>query len=80
MQHNHRVRPEIVMHYPSHHRLTTTESKEIKRVLSLGANKKLVKQQIQKKFGKLTTLKDTQNIQARAKKVNRMVVGMPKLF
>ena len=68
MQHNHRVGPKIVMLYPSHRRLITTESKEIEGVLSLGANKKLVKQQIQKKFGKLTTLKDIQNIQARTKK------------
>ena len=31
-------------------------------MLELGANKKLVKQLIQKKFGKVTTLKDIQNI------------------
>ena len=53
--------------YPSHRRFTTTELKEIEGVLSLGPNKKLVKLHIQKKFGKLTTLKDMQNIQARAK-------------
>jgi len=55
------------MHYPSHHQLTVAESKEIERVLKFIANKKLVKQQIQKKFGKVTTLKDIQNIRARAK-------------
>ena len=37
-------------------------------MLKLGANKKLVKQQIQKKFGKVTTLKDIQNIQDRVKR------------
>ena len=79
LQHNYRVGPEILMHYPSHRCFTTTESKEIEGVLSLGANKKLVKQQIQKKFGKLTTLKDIQNIQVQAKKANRMVIGMHKL-
>ena len=55
------------MHYPSHHQLTVAESKEIEGVLKFSANKKLVKQQIQKKFGKVTTLKDIQNIHARAK-------------
>ena len=55
------------MHYPPQCRLTGTESKEIEGFLKLGANKKLVKQEIQKKFGKVTTLKDIQNIRARAK-------------
>lgn len=36
-------------------------------MLKLGANK-LVKQQIQKKFGKVTTLKDIQNIRDRVKR------------
>ena len=49
------------MHYPSQ-RLTNSESKEIEGVLKLGANKKLVMPQIQKKFGKVTTLKDIQNL------------------
>ena len=40
------------MHYPSQGRLTNSESKEIEGVLKLGANKKLVKQQIQKSLGK----------------------------
>ena len=56
------------MHYPTHRRLTNAESKEIEGVLKLGANKKLVKQQIQKKFGKVTTLKDIQNIRDRVKR------------
>ena len=68
------------MHYPSQRRLTGTESKEIEGFLKLGANKKLVKQEIQKKFGKVTTLKDIQNIRARAKINSRMVGKMPRLF
>ena len=47
--------------------MSNTESKEIEGVLDLGANKKLVKQQIQRKFGKVTTLKDIQNIRDRMK-------------
>ena len=57
-----------MMHYPTHRRLSNAESKEIERVLDLGANKKLVKQQIQRKFGKVTTLKDIQNIRDRMKR------------
>ena len=60
LEHNHRIGLEIMMHYPTHQRLSNAESKEIERVLDLGANKKLVKQQIQRKFGKVSTLKDIQ--------------------
>jgi len=35
-------------------------------VLGLGGNKTIIKEEIQKIFGKLTTLKDIQNIQAQA--------------
>ena len=55
LEHNHRIGMENMMHYPTHRRLTNAESKEIEGVLKLGANKKLLKQQIQKKFGKATT-------------------------
>ena len=68
LEHNHWIGLEIMMHYPTHQRLSNAESKEIKRVLDLGANKKLVKQQIQRKFGKVTTLKDIQNIRDRMKR------------
>ena len=68
LDHNHRIGLEIMMHYPTHRKLTNSESKEIEEVLKLGANKKLVKQQIQRKFGKVTTLKDIQNLRDRAKK------------
>ena len=68
LEHNHRIGLEIMMHYPTHRRLTNAESKEIERVLELGANKKLVTQQIQRKFGKVTTLKDIQNIRDRMKR------------
>jgi len=39
-----------MMHYPNNRRLTTTESKEIENVLGLGGNKKLIKEEIQKKL------------------------------
>lgn len=68
LEHNHRIGMEIMMYYPSQRRLTTEEAKEIEGVLKLGGKKKLVKQQIFKKFGKLTTLKDIQNLRDRAKR------------
>ena len=47
-------------------------------MLKLGAKKKLVKQQIQKKFGKMTTLKDIQNVHDQAKKMSSLVERMHK--
>ena len=58
LEHNHQTGLEIMMHYPSRRRLTSSESKEIEGVLKLSANKKLIKLQILKKFGKVSTLKD----------------------
>ena len=57
LDHNHWTGLEIMIHYPSQRRLTNSESKEIEGVLKLGANKKLVKQQIQKSLGKWLPLK-----------------------
>ena len=50
------------MHYSNQRKLTNSESMEIEGVLKRGANKKLAKQQIPKKFGKVTTLKDIQKL------------------
>jgi len=52
VQHNHRIGTEIMMYYPNNRHLTTTESQEIENVLGLGGNKKLINEEIQKKFWK----------------------------
>lgn len=68
LEHNHRIGEDIIMHYPKCRRLTNSESKDVEGILRLGGNKKLVKQEILKKFGKVTTLKDIQNLRDRAKR------------
>ena len=71
MTHNHRVGAEILSHYPSSRRLSQPEQEEVMAILSLHPNNKHLKEMIRKKFGKLTTLKDIQNLKAKVKEKAR---------
>jgi hypothetical protein len=71
LTHNHRVGAEILSHYPSSRRLSQPEQEEVMAILSLHPNNKHLKEMIRKKFGKLTTLKDIQNLKAKVKEKAR---------
>ena len=51
-KHNHRVGSDLMAHYPSNQKLNGETALAVKEVLSLQPNTKLVKQVIEKKYGK----------------------------
>ena len=53
---------EILAHYPSSWKLNLSEEQEVLEILNLRPNNKHLKEMIEKKFGKLITLKDIQNL------------------
>ena len=66
--HNHRIGEAIFQHYPAARRLSKEEEQDIKEIIQLRPNSKLVRNLITHKYGKQLTLKDIHNIKAKAKK------------
>ena len=60
LEHNHRVSPEIFAHYPANRRLNKSEEESIIEILQRQRNNKRVCEMVQKKTGKLVTLKTYQ--------------------
>lgn len=58
LTHNHRIGPDIAMHYPSNRKLSTEECTTVSEMLTLRLKTKHFKEMIGKKYGKMVTLKD----------------------
>ena len=71
LDHNHRVGPDVSVHYPSNRKLTKEQNAAIDEVLSLKPKPKYIKEMIEKKFGKFVTLKDVHNLKTRMKTKSR---------
>ena len=71
LAHNDRVGEEILAHYPSSRKLSCDEEQEVEDILSLRPNNKHPKEIIKKKFGKLVTLKDIQNLKTKVREHTR---------
>ena len=71
LQHNHRIRNEIMKHYPSSRKLSPEEQGMVDELLQLKPNNKHLKDHLQMKYSRLTTLKDIQNMKAKIKKNER---------
>lgn len=71
LEHNHRIGPELSLHYPSNRKLTKEQSVAVKELLNLQPKTKHVKEMIASKFGKLVTLKDIHNLKTRMKSESR---------
>ena len=69
--HNHRVGEAIFQHHPIARRLSKEEEKDIKEIIQLRPNSKLVRNLITHKYGKQLTLKDIHNIKAKTKEEAR---------
>ena len=80
LAHNHRVGEEILAHYPSSRKLSVDEEREVKNILSLRPNNKHLKEMIVKKFGKLVTLKDIQNMKTKVREHTRKGLGDAQLI
>ena len=65
LHHNHRIGPEILKHYPSARRLSVEEKQHVTDLLNVKACKKHVKDLVHKKYGKLITIKDIQNLKTK---------------
>lgn len=72
LDHNHRTGEEVHKHYPSTRRLSMEESKEIVDILSLKPNNKHVRDHVVRKFGKVVTLKDIQNLKKKLREESTM--------
>ncbi len=71
LEHNHRVGIEIFARYPSNRKLSSEEEQEIIDVLALRPNNKHLKEMIVRKFNKLITLKDIQNLKTKVREQTR---------
>ena len=71
LEHNHRIGPDVSIHYPSNRKLTEEQNAAINEVLSLQPKAKYVKEMIENKFGKFVTLKDVHNLKTRMKSKSR---------
>jgi len=67
LDHNHCIGESIVQHYPTARRLNKEEEQDVKEIMQLRPNKKLIRNLIAKKYGKQLTLKDIHNIKAKTK-------------
>ena len=66
-EYNHRIGPDVLVHYPSNRKLTEEQNAAINEVLSLQPKAKYVKEMIENKFGEFVTLKDVHNLKTRMK-------------
>ena len=71
LKHNHRIGPDVSVHYPSSRKLSEDETTAVNEVLSLQPKTKYVKEMIENKYGKLVTLKDVHNLKTRMKNESR---------
>ena len=71
---------EIMIHYPSQRRLTNSESKGDWRSVETRCKQEINKATDSKKFGKVTTLKDIQNLRDQAKKWTVWLKGCTNMF
>lgn len=62
LNHNHEVSEQLYKHLPRQKRLNAEEKEEIDNLLQLKCDKKLVKDYISDKTGKIVILKDIQNM------------------
>ena len=69
--HNHRLGHGILQHYPSSRRLNQVEQVEVNSILQLQPSNKHLKEHIQVKYGRLTTLKDIQNMKTKLHELER---------
>ena len=60
--HNHQISATIAKHYPSSHRLSTTECQEALNLLDVGGNTTLVRNYLERKTGKVITNQDIHNM------------------
>ena len=58
---------EILGHYPSSRKLNSSKEQDLLEILNLRPNNKHLKEMIEKKFGKLVTLKDIQNLKTKVR-------------
>ena len=63
--HNHCIGEAIFQHYPAARRLSKEEEQDIKEIIQLRPNSKLVHNLIAHKYGKQLTLKDIHNIKTK---------------
>lgn len=71
MCHNHRVGEVIIKHYPSSKKLSKEKEKAVCDIVSLKPNNKNVRDFVVRKYGKLVTLKDIQNIKTKVREQTR---------
>ena len=58
-------------HYPSSQKLNSSKEQDVLEILNLRPNNKHLKEMIEKKFGKLVTLKDIQNMKTKVREPTR---------
>lgn len=67
MDHNHCIRESIYQHYPTARILTREEEQDVKEIMQLRPNCKLVCNVVTQKYGKQLTLNDIHNINTKPK-------------
>ena len=67
LEHCHRIGEPIFQHYPTNRRLNKQEQNDVEEIVQLKPNNKLVRDLIARKFGKMLTLKDIQNVKTKIK-------------
>ncbi|XP_043270291.1 uncharacterized protein [Venturia canescens] len=77
--HNHICSEKLYNFLPQVRAMTTHEKFQVKELLNLGANKKIVKQKLAKDFGKQILLKDLSNVMLRQEGQNNLKNVLEKL-
>ena len=61
-QHNHEINKSCYEHLPRQRKLDTDTKNEVKNMLKLKANKKMVQYELTQNLGKIVTMKDIHNL------------------